>query len=235
MFGILWNLIHPMALVAIYTLVFAQIMPARFSGAQGVTLSFALFLASGLLPWLSFSETLLGSTGAIVGNAGYLKKLAIPEEVFIARAALVSLFGFGIYVVVLVLIGPMFGHWPRLVWLLMLPLGLLLLVLGYGLGVALSVLNVFFRDISQFLPVVLNLFFWLTPIAYVAEVLPDRAKTVLAFNPLHQFIVAFRDVYLYYKVPDPLSLAVVGGFALLGLVLGYITLHSLRGEVRDTV
>lgn len=233
--GFLWNVVHPVTLVAVYTVVFSTIMPARFSGAQGTALSFALFLSSGLLPWLFFTECITGAVNAIMGSAGYLRKLAIPEEVFVARAALTAFFIFTVYVAVLVAIGPVFGHWPHWTWLLMLPLGALLLLLAYGIGLTLSILNVFFRDISHFLPVVLNLLFWLTPIAYVSDVLPATLAALMKFNPIHHFMIAFRDVYLNYSLPRLENVGVVALLAVAALLVGQFALLKLRGEVRDTV
>ena len=111
------------------------------------------------------------------------------------------------------------GHLPGAA-LLLLPLVMIVAIgiaLALGLGLALGVLNVFMRDIGQVVPVVLQFIYWLTPVVYMASIIPPRLRAWLALNPLIPIVTAFQDILLYQRAPDWSSLA--GVLLALALVL----------------
>ncbi len=166
--GVAWNVINPLAQIVIYSLVFSQIMVVRMpDGRTGA--AFALYLCAGLLPWAAFSECILRGTNAFIENAPYLKKLPIPEQVFVAQNAVSATLFLGISMALLALVIIASGSSPSVAWLGV-PLVLLLFQgFGFGLGLIFSTLNVFLRDIGQVLTIALQLWMWLTPIVYVED------------------------------------------------------------------
>src|SRR5215208_3917905 len=158
--GVVWNVVHPLALIVIYSIVFTAIMRGRLPGEAGGRFGYVLYLCSGLLPWLAFAECLTRGTNAFTENATYLRKLPIPEHVFVARAAASATLGLAISFSLLLVIAPMLGLWPRRQWLF-LPAPLLLMqVLGFALGLLFGTLNVFFRDVAQLLGIALQVVLW---------------------------------------------------------------------------
>src|ERR1700730_17537070 len=97
--GVLWNVLTPLALLAVYTLVFSAFAGARLGGDSGVP--YALYLSAGFLPWAAFADCLVRATGAFVAGAPYLRRMAIPEHVFVAQAAVASTLGMLIALVLL--------------------------------------------------------------------------------------------------------------------------------------
>src|SRR5580700_10162767 len=87
--GIAWNVIHPLGIIVIYSIVFSSIMKNRLPGHPGI-LAYTVYLCSGLFPWLAFSDCVTRGCGSFISNANYLKKLPIPEQVFVAQNALAS-------------------------------------------------------------------------------------------------------------------------------------------------
>src|SRR5262245_32376199 len=146
--GLLWNAIHPFMMVVVFSVIFTFIIPARFSMAGIQDISFVVFLCSGLLPWLSFVDGLQRATSCFVDNAGYLRKLPIPEEVFLAKAVLGSSILLGINLIALVATALAFGFLPYATWLLVPFTGALMMLFVFGLGALLSTINVFVRDVS---------------------------------------------------------------------------------------
>ena len=112
--GVAWNVLNPLAQILIYSLVFSHLMASRVPGA-GSGAAFALYLCAGLLPWAAFSDCVLRGANAFIENAPYLKKLPIPEQVFVAQNAAAATVFLGIsmallLVVTVVTVGPF--RWP---------------------------------------------------------------------------------------------------------------------------
>jgi lipopolysaccharide transport system permease protein len=188
--GVVWNVLHPLALIAVYTLVFSTI----YSTAPNLSLpaerfGFLMYLCSGLLPWLAFAECITRGTGAFVDNAAYLKKLPIPEPVFVAQAAASATMGLAISFSILILLALAVKVHPSIWWLL-LPLPLLALqALGFSIGLLCGTLNVFFRDIGQILAVALQVAMWTAPVVYIA---PDRLQWLFRWHPVMPALSAIR-------------------------------------------
>ncbi len=232
--GVFWNVLIPLAQILIYTLVFSQIMKIRLPGA-GSTVVFAIYLCSGLLPWLGFSECVSQGTQSFLENANYLKKLPIPEQIFVAQNAVGGTLSVGIsmsllFVLTVVLQGAITWTWMAVPMVI-----LLFQSFGFGLGLILGSLNVFFRDIGQGLGILLQMWMWLTPIVYVKEILPALFQKFLVFNPVFPFIDALQGIIVGGLWPAPWHWGLMTFWALTAPLAGYIILGKLRTEIRDVI
>ncbi len=149
--GWAWAFLPSLALIGIYGIVFSKIMPAYRVGTGPMTVSFVLYLASGLIPFMAFSEFLVRGSQALLEAAVYLKKMPIKETVFVAQTSVGVLASLAISLLIMCMIAPFFGHYPKPAWLLMLPVALLLGGLGFGIGCILAALNVFFAMLGTLL------------------------------------------------------------------------------------
>ncbi len=232
--GVFWNVLIPLAQILIYTLVFSQIMAVRLPG-PGSTTAFAIYLCSGLLPWLGFSECVSRGTQAFLENATYLKKLPIPEQIFVAQNAVGATLNLCIsmsllFVLTIVLKGEITWAW------LVVPTVLLLFQsFGFGLGLMLGSLNVFFRDIGQGLAIVLQMWMFLTPIVYVKEILPVLFQKLLIFNPAFPFIDSLQRIIVRGLWPDHWHWGLMTLWALIAPLAGYMILRKLKPEIRDVL
>ncbi|AWK90195.1 ABC transporter permease [Azospirillum thermophilum] len=233
--GFLWNVIHPFTMVAVMSLVFSGIMPVRVKGNYSTEFSMALYLTSGLIPWLFFTEAVGRGSTALLESAHFLKKLPIPEEVFVAKATFTSLLSFLILLLILFTFSTVMGHFPDVSWLLLAPVALLLLTLVFGLGLFLACLNLFFRDLGQIVPVILQVLMWLAPILYTEEAAPRLLKTIAVVNPFAPFLSGFRSVLLYYTPPDPGLWAAMLAWAGAAVLLGIVTMRRVRKDLRDVL
>ena len=236
--GVVWNVLHPLALIAVYSVVFTALMRGRVPGVQSDNpFGYVLYLCSGLLPWLAFAECLTRGCNAFNENSAYLRKLPIPEQVFVARNAVAAALGLAISFSLLLLLSPALGLRPGLTWLL-LPVPLLaLMVMGYGVALLAATLNVFFRDVGQLLTIALQVILWTAPIVYVADerVLPGWFVRLLPFHPLHPPLAAVRDLFLNQTLPFPaIWLGVVLWTAAL-LLVARLAFAKLRPEIRDVL
>jgi lipopolysaccharide transport system permease protein len=203
-------------MIAIYTLVFSGLMKARLQGA-GDPYAYTIYVCSGLLAWTMFSEILVRSQTMFLENANLLKKSSFPRSCVPAIVGSSALASFAIVYGVFLVLLAVSGRWPGIA-VLAAPVPLLLLaLLGLAAGVLLGVVHVFFRDVGQVLAIVLQVWFWLTPIVYPVHILPPSYARWIGVNPVTPIVQSLQAIFVQRAWPDwptlvyPASLVVVLG------------------------
>jgi ABC-type polysaccharide/polyol phosphate export permease len=107
--------------------------------------------------------------------------------------------------------------------------------LGFGLGLTLATVNVFFRDVAHMIGVIFQIWMWSLPIVYVEDVLPAAYRSLLIFNPAYAFVRAVRDLYLSAQLPTPELWIGMLTWSLVAIALGFVTLRLHRAEIRDVL
>ncbi len=231
--GPLWAIIQPVATVAVFWFVFSVGFKAQ--GPSGMP--FVIYFLCGLAPWLTFNEVVSRSVSAITDNVHLVKKVVFPTEVlpfvYLAASAVSHLVLVGLVVAV----AAAQGYAPTL-HLLQLPyyflaMGLLML----GLGWALAALNTFHRDVGQIVAVVLNLWFWLTPIVWTPEMVPEKWLWVFRLNPMFHVVEGYRNALVYGEPfwADALAEGPYWLAAGLVFVLGAALFGRLKPEFADVL
>ncbi len=230
--GSYWNVVHPLVMILIYTLVFSKVMKARLGG-EGVPFSYSLYLCSGLIPWTLFTEIVNRGTVTLVENAAFLKKLALPPYFLFIVSVLSSwvnfLISFLFFYVFLLLVHPLS---PLLT---IEYLGVVLLLSGFAFGLALGIgcLNVFLRDFQQMTTILFQLWFWFTPIVYAVDVLPKWAADLLWFNPAFAFLHSLHELMFYRRQPDPALFGLMIFWTALALGFGFFVYRKTYKTLRD--
>jgi len=191
--GLLWALVHPLALLAVYWFVFTSIF--RIAGFGGT--GFLLFVAVALWPWLAAQEALQRATISLASYAGLIRKVAFPHElaVYASIAATLTL-QFGGYLAVLVVLAA-FGQPVRFQGLLLVvPLWLVLAIALTGIALCLAALQVFIRDVEHVLMPVLVITMYLTPILYPLSLVPAGVRPWVAANPFGWLVDRLRAALL---------------------------------------
>ena len=232
--GVFWNVLIPLLQILIFAVVFSQIMEIRLPRAGG-TNAFAIYLCSGLLPWLAFSECVSRGTQSFLENAAYLKKLPIPEQIFVAQNAVGATLSLGVSMSLLFMLTIGLKGEITWAWLVVPTVILLFQSFGFGLGLMLGSLNVFFRDIGQGLGIVLQMWMWLTPIVYVKEILPALFQRLLVFNPAFPFIDSLQGIIVSGLWPARWHWGLMTWWALMSPLAGYMILRKLKPEIRDVI
>lgn len=227
-----WTVISPLAMIVVYTVIFSRVMQARLPGSDGLPYAYGIFLCAGILTWNMMAEITTRSVNTFIENANLLKKQTFPRLslplIIMLSAVLNFAIVFGLFTLFLVIT----GNFPGWTFFAIIPVLLVQMALGMGLGVTLGVLNVFFRDVGQFYGVALQFWFWLTPVVYPLGVLPERARKIIELNPMTSIVVAYQNILLYGTLPDWRSIA---GVALLALLLCLIGLRLFRNHSSDMV
>lgn len=225
--GVVWNILQPLSMIVVFAIIFSEVFQRRDN--------YVLYLCSAALPWAGFSECVSRGTNAFTANAMYLRKLPIPEQVFVAQSALSSAFSLAISFVLLVIVALVVGKTPTWHWLLIpVPLAMLI-ALGFGFGLMLGTLNAFIRDVGQVVPILLQVGFWFFPIVYTLETLPRWMQAVIPWNPVYPSMQAIRTLFLDARMPEPALWAGMAGWAVVASALGYAVLLKLRPELRDVI
>ena len=205
--GVGWTVLTPMAMLAVYTLVFRHIFKAKWPGVEDGNLSFALNLFAGLLVFNWAAEFLSRAPRLMTDQPNLVTKVVFPLQVLPWSALLSSFFHVMVSCLVWLVGCLLFGQGVHISWLA-LPLVFLALVPTLlGLGWALSAMGVYFRDLSEIVGLVMGMLLFLTPVFFPLSVLPDFLQAWVQFNPLAIPIEALRDIGLMGVWPHFASLA----------------------------
>lgn len=222
--GSFWAIANPLFMLALYTFVFGFVFKVRLPGAD-TTLGYVTWLIIGYGPWIATIEAIMASTTSVVGAAGVVKNMAFKTELLPISAAFVGLISLVVSFCFLLILLAIAGNAPdwRIVWIpLIVSLQFFLLV---SLGLWLSAINVFMRDLSIALPNMLTIIMFVTPIFYPIESLPVLVQKLSFANPFYLIADAYRGVFLHHISP---SLAGMSYIFLLSLAVFYFGLAAFR-------
>ena len=224
--GGLWQVLSPLAMIGIYTVVFSGLMKTRLQGVDD-RYAYTIYVCCGLLAWTMFSDILMRSQTMFIDNGNLLKKATFPRSCVPAIVVGSALANFGIVYCVFLALLVISGRWPGgVVVAAVVPL-VLFALLGLAIGVFLGIVHVFFRDVGQVLGIVLQAWFWLTPIVYPVRALPDSYARWLSLNPVTPIVQALQAIFVGHAWPDWPTLAYP---ALLATVLMLVSIVAFRRQ-----
>jgi homopolymeric O-antigen transport system permease protein len=232
--GLVWAVLTPAVMIAIYTFIFAGVFGARF-GARGTTLDYALYLFCGLLAWTAFQEAVQASAQTVVAHANLVKRVVFPLEALpvaqVCAALVTQLCGTLVLIVAtLVMHGRL--HATALWWpVLVVPQVLLML----GAAWLVASLGVFLRDTGQALALVLVAWMFLTPIIYPETVVPARYQPYINANPFTPLVRSYRRILIEGASPDWRGLAYFALFAVALFFFGYWWFARTRRNFADVL
>jgi lipopolysaccharide transport system permease protein len=228
----MWMILNPLAQVVIFAFVLSTVLSAKLPGMTN-RYAYAIYLMAGILGWSLFAEVVIRCLTLFIDNGNLLKKLVFPRialPVIATGSALVN--NTLLFFAILVIFG-LLGHLPgsALIWL---PASMIVnIALALGFGLALGVLNVFIRDVGQIVPVIMQFLFWLTPIVYMADIIPSHYREWLVLNPLIPVITGYQNALLFNRPPDWAALAVVASIAASMLAFALLLFRKASPEMVD--
>ena len=230
--GSLWAILNPIAQILVYTLIFSQVMKTRLPGIDNA-FAYSIYLCAGIFNWLYLSEVLTRMQTIFIEHSELLKKANFPRTSLPLFVLLSSSINYsimmGLYIIFLIIVGQ-FSGWSILA---MIPLLLLQQCFAVGLGTLLATLNVFFRDVGHFMGVILQFWFWLTPIVYPRDIVPERFVWIQDINPLSWLMRSYQDIFLLGGWPHWSDGWLMFGLAAGSILLGYISFKRLNREMVD--
>jgi lipopolysaccharide transport system permease protein len=230
--GAIWAFLWPLVNIGIYVVIFSKVMGAKLPG-QSITYSYSIYLVAGLVPWIAFSNTVSRSTTVFVDNKNILSKIAIPFIFLPLSVALSESITFLISMVFFCVFLLLTGKALHVVLFYIPVIFLVQQLFAFSLGFLMAVFNVFLRDLKEAVGVVVQLWFWVTPIVYTLDIVPESLQGVFLYNPALLFIRAYQNIFLYNTSPAFHHLMLLGGLSISLLILASYVFRKLEKDMRD--
>lgn len=222
--GVAWSLLYPVLMMAVMAIVFSHMF--RFS-VEGI--NYLVYLMTGIIMWSYFSEASNSAMTSVVENFALISKVYIPKYIFpVAKCLFV---GINFVLTLIPWIGLIIitqfglGTYPAdiNIYYLVLPyIFICLFIFTIGVGLFLSCVSVFLRDVFYIYGIILTIWSYFTPVFYSIEILPENLQKVFVYNPLYQFITAARQIVLYGQCPSLKTLALLAIISIGTLLFGGI-------------
>lgn len=213
--GFLWTLLHPILMMAVLTIFFSNFMGRNIDG-------YALYLFSGMLPWIFFSTTVANSAACLIQSQSLIRKIYLPKLLFPTSRMLINLVNLLLSMAALFVLFQFLS--AKVTWaLVMLPLGIVFLaVFTQGLAMLAATVNTFYRDFGHILTILLQAWYFATPILYQPNILNPRLQRIVAWNPVHVILKIFQNAIYFHEFSSASDLQRAGLCALCSLLIGYV-------------
>ncbi len=230
--GYFWVVLNPLFQMLVMTIVFSKIMRISIPGVP-----YFLFLYVGLLPWAFFTNALSSSMGNLVGMGSLIKKVYFPREIIILATLLAKVVDLFLASLIFVFFMIIFNQ-PTNIWLdlLMVPtIFAIQFIFTFGIALFISAFNLFYRDVQYLMNLILTLWFYLTPVIYPTEIVPEKLRFLFSLNPMSVLINAYRQTILGGQLPNLPHLTVALLVSLIVLIIGWGIFKKLEGRFADVV
>jgi lipopolysaccharide transport system permease protein len=232
--GGLWVIINPLSQVLIYALILSNILAAKLPGIDN-KYAYAIYLMAGLLAWNLFSEIISRCLNLFIEQGNLMKKMCFPRITL--PTIVMGACGLNNVLLFISMLGifALLGHTFSAVMLWLIPLTLIVMVLALGIGLIIGVMNVFLRDIGQAIPIILQVWFWFTPIVYPENIIPESYRHLLSLNPMYPITSAYHQVLVYNNAPQLDSLIVISAIACALALLSFFLFRRASAEMMDVL
>lgn len=219
--GFLWTFINPLLQLIVYSIVFSNIMRVNVE-------KFYIYLFVALIPWLFFTTSILGGATSILSSKDLIKKIYFPRLIIplstVNAAFMNMIFSMAVVFIVLIVSGIGLSK-----YIFLLPVILLLEYLfALGLSFIFAALNVYFRDLEHILGIVTMAWFYLTPIVYTVDMIPEKYLGLFYLNPMVHIIIAYRDILYYKQMPYLETLGSIFLWSIGFIIIGYVVFQKLQ-------
>ena len=231
--GPVWLVLPSLAQITIFTVVFSALMRPSLAGMEGDRYAYSVYLCAGVICWGLFAEIVSRMSLVFIEHAAVIRKTNIPRASFPLICAASALLNFAVLMALFLLFLLLVGKFPGGEILYLIPVLAVQVLLASALGVVVGVVNVFLRDLGHMVTVVLQFGFWLTPVVYSINVLPERVASLLQFNPMWPIVSAYQNIFVWQQAPSWAGLGYALGLALGLSALAALTFHRMGADMVD--
>lgn len=224
LFGIVWSLLGPGLSGFVYFFVFKYVVRMDID-------NYLVFVLSGVLPWGFVTNSLTSGLETIVGNHTLFNKIPLRLNVFNLSENVTHFVNLLISLPIIVMFSLLTGHQINANALLMLPILALLFLLTYSLGFLLGIAFVYFRDLRHILALFLQVLFYLTPIVYKSEMIPERFNFIVYLNPFGVFFDSIHQVYYYGNSLSQNAILTMAGWSLAFMFIFQVVSHNISRKI----
>ncbi|MDY0122979.1 ABC transporter permease [Sulfurimonas sp.] len=232
--GQIWYILSPIITILIYTVIFSDFMKMKLDIVDN-SYSYSIYLVPGLLAWTSFSTIIMRLNGSFLEKANLIKKINVPAFVY-QLSIIITEFGILMLSYSLALIFLLLVNHPiTFTFLYLIPILFLQTIFAFALGVIISLFTPFFRDFKEAVPIVVQLWFWMTPIIYMKEMIADKYPALLTYNPFYHFVHIYQDIFLYSRAPTYDALLTIMLMTSITLLFAAYLYKKMIGTVKDII
>lgn len=232
--GALWNFIYPLVDIFIFTVIFANLMGSRLPGSSSVY-AYGFYLTSGVIAWNAFSNTVLRTATVFLDKKHIITKVKVDLSSFPLYIAISESITFVVTMGVFLFLLLISGYGVKPVILFVPLIYLVQQLFAYSLGFFIGIFVVFIRDLKEIVRIVLQFWFWFTPIVYIYDILPEFVKKIMMYNPAFTFIHAYHSVFIYEQIPDLEAILYLFLLSFAILLCAGFTFKKLEKDVRDFI
>lgn len=222
--GVVWSLLYPVLMLGVMTIVFSNMFKFKVDGVN-----YVVYLMTGIIMWNYFAEASNNAMTSVVVNFGLINKVYIPKYIFpISKCLFVGINfvltlipWFGIILLSYAGLGGYTCH-VNIYYLLLPYIFICLLLFTIGVGLFLSCVSVFLRDVFYIYGIIITIWNYMTPVFYSIEILPKTLQTIFKFNPMYQFLTTTREIVLFGNNPGLMNLGILGLISVVTLLIGGI-------------
>ncbi|MCC6534001.1 MAG: ABC transporter permease [Burkholderiales bacterium] len=235
MLGGLWAIVHPIFLIGLYVFVFVVVFKTKVGGTYEMPYDYTMYLLSGLIPWLSFQQSMMRACSTLTSSSSLVKQVVFPIEVLPAKSVLASLVPQVIgLLVLLVYVFWNFGL-PHATYLLVPALLAIQLLAMTGVAFALAVFGAYIRDTKDFVQVISLMGVYLMPVVYLPEWVPNLFKPIIYANPFSHMVWCYQDALYFGRIENPWAWFVFALWAVLSFVFGYRIFRKLKPQLGNVL
>lgn len=229
--GMLWIILRPLLIIVVFWLVFSEIMKVR-PYAGKVNVPYIVFMLSTIFFWFGFQEGIMRASTSVIENGEIIKKVQMPIEVFPVVSVLSSYFNHIIGAVIFFFaIAALYS--PSVMWVLVIPVIVLQILFSLGLGFLLSALAAYVRDIPQIVNIIMQGLFFLTPIVYPIDIVPEKVRFLFYLNPMTYFVKTYQDLIIFRVFPHYSTIIIVFVLSVASFFIGLKVFRKLKEGFAD--
>jgi lipopolysaccharide transport system permease protein len=226
--GYFWSIAHPLAFAVVFYIAFKIVIKIPLQ-------DYMVFLISGLFPWQWLATSVGTAPTVFLANVSIIKKVNFPRNIIPFTIVLQDMIHFVLSIPVIVLFMLIYNITPGWIWLAGIPLLLIIqFIFIYGIALAISSLNLFFRDLERLTGIFITLAFYFTPIIYPETMIPAKYVKLVNLNPLTPLMVSWRNLFLHNQL-DFMQLTISAAYALLFLTIGLIIYKKLSWKFAEVL
>ena len=226
--GVLWSFINPLLSVVVYAIVFHYIM--RFNIEH-----YLIYLIAGIIPWTFFTTSINSGMNSILFNANIIKKVYFPREILPISSVTSGLVNFLISCAI-ILIFAIFSGVGVGTSLIFLPIVIVIqYIFTLGLVLILSAIEIYVKDVEHIVNFIISMLFYVTPILYTPDYVPENMRFILKLNPMSYIIEAYHDIFYYKQMPNMVNLGIILGFSFIIFLIGYKIFRKLQKGFAEEV
>lgn len=232
--GQLWYVLSPIITIFIYTVIFSDFMKMKLNIIDN-SYAYSIYLIPGLLAWTTFSTMLMRLSTSIFEKSNLIKKINVPMYIFQLSMVMTEFFLFLLSISLGIIFLFLVDQPITATFLWLIPLMFLQTVFAFGLGVIFSLFTVFFKDLKEAIPIIIQLWFWMTPIIYMKEMIADKYPLLLIINPFYYFAEIYQNIFMFSKAPSFKSLAIITIMTFITLILAGYLYKKMIGTIKDII